>query len=617
MCLCGMPGVAGRLSAAVRLPKLVGDRMVLQRDTELKIWGWADPGERVTVRFRGAHYYAEADSLGRWHAMLPPQEPGGPFLMEINEKVIRDVLVGDVYLCGGQSNQETPIERLVEKFPEIPVSNNHMIRHYKGPYQEDVEGVKDDLAGDAVWHSATASEVMNWTSLAYFFAVEVYERYKVPVGMLVSSKGGTDIEAWIDQDHLTDFPRLRVDREALAAQKEALRDKGAGLWYRPDFDDSGWDEVEVPGTWDETGIRTRGCVWYRKNFELPSSMVGRHAKLYMGRMSDCDSVFVNGTFVGTTAYFGPPRKYDVPAGVLVEGVNNVTLKLTALNGHGEIVRDKPYRLQGDDAAVDLSATWKYKVGFDRKEAEQYAGRLSNLRRAGSALYNGMIYPLHDWKVKGVIWYQGENNAGRAGEYAPLLKSLIAGWRATFGMPDLPFLLVQLPNYMARRERPGDSGWARLREAQFNVARSVPGTALAVTYDVGEWNDIHPLDKKSMARRLFLGARKLVYGEKLVASGPMYEGMEVNGNRVILSFTDVGRGLASRDGKELKHFAIAGADRNFVWAEAEIKGNKVVVHSPEVEHPVAVRYAWSDNPEEANLCNKDGLLASPFRTDNWN
>ena len=617
MCLCGMPGVAGRLSAAVRLPKLVGDRMVLQRDTELKIWGWAEPGEKVTVRFRGAHYYAEADSLGRWHAMLPPQEPGGPFLMEINEKVIRDVLVGDVYLCGGQSNQETPIERLVEKFPEIPVSNNHMIRHYKVPYQEDVEGVKDDLAGDAVWHSATASEVMNWTSLAYFFAVEVYERYKVPVGMLVSSKGGTDIEAWIDQDHLTDFPRLRVDREALAAQKEALRDKGAGLWNRPDFDDSGWDEVEVPGTWDETGIRTRGCVWYRKNFELPSSMVGRHAKLYMGRMSDCDSVFVNGTFVGTTAYFGPPRKYDVPAGVLVEGVNNVTLKLTALNGHGEIVRDKPYRLQGDDAAVDLSGTWKYKVGFDRKEAEQYAGRLSNLRRAGSALYNGMIYPLRDWKVKGVIWYQGENNAGRAGEYAPLLKSLIAGWRATFGMPDLPFLLVQLPNYMARRERPGDSGWARLREAQFNVARSVPGTALAVTYDVGEWNDIHPLDKKTIARRLFLGARKLVYGEKLVASGPMYEGMEVDGDRIILSFTDVGRGLASRDGKELKHFAIAGADRNFVWAEAEIKGNKVVVHSPEVEHPVAVRYAWSDNPEEANLCNKDGLLASPFRTDNWN
>ena len=617
MCLCGMLGVADRLSAAVRLPKLVGDRMVLQRDTELKIWGWAEPGEQVTVRFRGAHYYAEADSLGRWHAMLPPQEPGGPFLMEINEKVIRDVLVGDVYLCGGQSNQETPIERLVEKFPEIPVSNNHMIRHYKVPYQGDVEGVKDDLAGDAVWHSATASEVMNWTSLAYFFAVEVYERYKVPVGMLVSSKGGTDIEAWIDQDHLTDFPRLRVDREALAAQKEALRDKGTGLWNRPDFDDSGWDEVEVPGTWDETGIRTRGCVWYRKNFELPSSMVGRHAKLYMGRMSDCDSVFVNGTFVGTTAYFGPPRKYDVPAGVLVEGVNNVTLKLTALNGHGEIVRDKPYRLQGDDAAVDLSGTWKYKVGFDRNEAEQYAARLSNLRRAGSALYNGMIYPLRDWKVKGVIWYQGENNAGRAGEYAPLLKSLIAGWRATFGMPDLPFLLVQLPNYMARRERPVDSGWARLREAQFNVARSVPGTALAVTYDVGEWNDIHPLDKKTMARRLFLGARKLVYGEKLVASGPMYEGMEVDGDRVILSFTDVGRGLASRDGKELKHFAIAGADRNFVWAEAEIKGDKVVVHSPEVEHPVAVRYAWSDNPDEANLCNKDGLLASPFRTDNWN
>ena len=195
----GMSCVGNEAGAVVKLPSLVGDRMVLQRETDLKIWGWADPGEKVTVRFRGAHYYTEADGQGRWHVMLPPQLPGGPFLMEVNEKVIRDVLVGDVFLCGGQSNQENPIERLVEKFPEIPVSNNHMIRHFKVPYQDDVRGVKENLAGSGVWHSATASEVMNWTSLAYFFATEVYNRYKVPVGMLVSSKGGVWNSRILDQ----------------------------------------------------------------------------------------------------------------------------------------------------------------------------------------------------------------------------------------------------------------------------------------------------------------------------------------------------------------------------------------------------------------------------------
>ena len=612
--LAGLVG-GGEGWAAVRLPKLVGDRMVLQRETELKIWGWADPGEKVTVRFRDTPYYTEADGTGKWHVMLPPQQPGGPFLMEVNEKVIRDVLVGDVYLCGGQSNQETPIERLVEKFPEIPVSNNHMIRHYKVPSQDVTDGVREEIAGDAVWHSATASEVMNWTSLAYFFATEVWNRYHVPVGMLVASKGGTDIESWISQERLKDFPRLLVDEEAVRKVKESRQDKGSSRWNQKDFDDSDWAETEVPGTWDERGIRTKGSVWYRKTFDLPSSMVGRHARIYMGRMADGDSVFVNGRLVGTTSYFGPPRKYDIPAGVLVQGKNNVTLKLTAMNGHGEIVPDKPYVIRGDEDSVSLCGTWKYKTGFDRTGVEEYVERLRQQKMVGSGLYNGMIYPIRDWKVRGAIWYQGENNAGRAGEYAPLLKSLIADWRESWQMPDMPFLLVQLPNYMKKYDRPTDSGWARLREAQLQAASEVSHTALAVTYDVGEWNDIHPLDKKSVAQRLFLGARKLIYGEKVVCSGPIYKGMEVDGDRVVISFTEVGRGLASRGGG-LKHFAVAGEDRKFVWADAVIRGNKVIVSSKDVKHPVAVRYAWSDNPSDANLCNKDGLLAAPFRTDNW-
>lgn len=604
-----------QLSAKVRLPRLVSDRMVLQRDTELDIWGWADPGEKVTVRFQGRHYDTETGADGCWHVLLPPQQAGGPFVLEVNEIVIRDVLVGDVWLCSGQSNQETPIARLTDKFPEINVSNNHMIRHYKVPTQ-DVKGeLREEIAGNAGWHSAIASDVMNWTALAYFFAQEAYEHTHVPVGMLVSSLGGSAIESWISQEHLKEFPQLLVDQAAFDSLKLARQDRGAGRWQLPECDDSDWATMTVPGYWRENGADIRGTVWCRKTFDVPASMAGRHARLYMGTMVDSDSVFVNGTFVGFTSYTYPPRKYDIPAGVLREGKNVIAVRLTANGGDGGFVKDKRYAIVGDEAEIDLTGTWRYKTGIDQSEVQRLSARLANLDRTGSGLYNGMIYPIRHYRVKGAIWYQGETNAGNPAPYADYLKALITNWRELWQWPDMPFLLVQLPNFMEKKDRPTDSGWARIRDAQFRTALSVPHTELAVTYDAGEWNDIHPLDKKTVAHRLFLGARRLVYGEKVNASGPLYKDMQVDGDRIVLSFTETGRGLACR-GKELKHFAIAGEDRKFVWAKAVIRGNKVVVSSPEVKHPVAVRYAWSDNPSDANLCNKDGLLASPFRTDNW-
>lgn len=604
-----------QLSAKVRLPRLVSDRMVLQRDTELDIWGWADPGEKVTVRFQGRHYDTETGADGCWHVLLPPQQAGGPFVLEVNEIVIRDVLVGDVWLCSGQSNQETPIARLTDKFPEINVSNNHMIRHYKVPTQ-DVKGeLREEIAGNAGWHSAIASDVMNWTALAYFFAQEAYEYTHVPVGMLVSSLGGSAIESWISQEHLKEFPQLLVDQAAYDSLKLARQDRGAGRWQLPECDDSDWATMTVPGYWRENGADIHGTVWCRKTFDVPASMAGRHARLYMGTMVDSDSVFVNGTFVGFTSYTYPPRKYDIPAGVLREGKNVIAVRLTANGGNGGFVKDKRYAIVGDEAEIDLTGTWRYKTGIDQSEVQRLSARLANLDRTGSGLYNGMIYPIRHYRVKGAIWYQGETNAGNPAPYADYLKALITNWRELWQWPDMPFLLVQLPNFMEKKDRPTDSGWARIRDAQFRTALSVPHTELAVTYDAGEWNDIHPLDKKTVAHRLFLGARRLVYGEKVNASGPLYKDMQVDGDRIVLSFTETGRGLACR-GKELKHFAIAGEDRKFVWAKAVIRGNKVVVSSPEVKHPVAVRYAWSDNPSDANLCNKDGLLASPFRTDNW-
>ena len=613
--LCLSLTMSAQTPGKITLPKLISDKMVLQRDVELDIWGWADPGTWVTVRFNGGYYEAQAAEDGTWNVTLPPQKAGGPYLMEVNEIAIRDVLVGDVWLCSGQSNQETPIQRLTEMFPEINVANNNMIRHYKVPTQDSKEALQEEIAGDIKWISGVSSEIMSWTALAYFYAQEAYAKTGVPQGMLVSSLGGSEIESWISQEHLKEFPRLILDKEALKAFEDANKDKGEGVWNLLDFDDSDWATMQMPGTWRENGLNVRGTVWMRKDFDLPAEMDGRHAKLSMGTLVHNDQVYVNGVYVGSTGYEYPPRRYQIPAGVLREGKNTIAVRLNAPAGNGEFVKDKPYKLIGDAAQIDLTGTWKYKVGTDMAEAMQYADRLKNRKNVGSGLYNGMIYPLRNYKVKAAIWYQGESNSGRPHEYNALMTSLIENWRELW--PDMPFLLVQLPNFMQKHPQPTDSGWARIREAQLQAFKNIPNTALAVNYDIGEWNDIHPLNKKTLAQRLFLGARKLVYGEKVTASGPIYKDMKISGNKIIITFTETGKGLAIRGGeKALKHFAIAGDDQKFVWADAVIKGNTVVVSSKDVPQPVAVRYAWADNPDDANLINKEGLLASPFRTDDW-
>ncbi|MDM1296328.1 beta galactosidase jelly roll domain-containing protein [Sphingobacterium sp. N143] len=606
---------AGLSSAAIRLPALIGDRMVLQRDTELKIWGWADRGEKITVRFRGKSYFTEADSAGNWAIRLPAQKAGGPELLQVNEIAVRDILIGDVWLCSGQSNMETPIERLVERFPEINNSNNHMIRYFKVPTQHARDGQKE-IADGGRWYSAVASEVMSWTALAYFYAQQSYAHTGVPVGMLVSSLGGSTIESWISQDQLKEFPRLLLDRPALDSMRLAQQDRGIRDWIKPNWDDSSWPTFTVPGLWRDQGIDRRGVLYFRRSFQLPAALEGRYATLYLGTLVDSDSVFVNGQFVGATGYMYPPRKYTVPAGILHVGHNNVTVRLRSQTGNGGFVEDKSYRLVVNDHEIKLTGEWKYQVGMDLDLVNSYLPRLKNLKESGSQLYNAMIYPIKDVAVKGVIWYQGESNTDEPQKYEKYLRLLIKDWRLTLQRPELPFLLVQLPNYMRKQEHPSESGWAGVREAQFKVTREVPYTALTVNYDIGEWNDIHPLNKKDLASRLFLAARKLVYGEKLVSAGPTYQHMEIRDNKIRLFFTDVGSGLASRDGPVLKHFAIAGADRHFVWAEAVIKGNTVVVSHKDVPHPVAVRYAWGDNPADANLINKEQLLASPFRTDSW-
>lgn len=618
LCAAALLLLAGTADAKVRLPKVVSDCMVLQRDVELNVWGWADPNEKVTVRFDGQHYFTQADAEGNWAVKLQPHKAGGPYLLQVNEIIIRDVLVGDVWLLSGQSNQETPVERLVDKYPEINFANNHMVRLYKVPTQETPGELHEDIAAGERWHSGVAWDIMNWKALAYFYAFEAYEKTGIPQGMLVSSLGGSAIESWISEEYLLKIPTFAEQKAASDKSKADQQDKGEGKWQAEKLDDSDWTTVEMPQYLSTAGI-SNGVIWFRKTVDIPASMDGRHAIIYMGRLVDGDEVYVNGTLVGTTSYFGPPRKYNIPAGVLHEGKNVVAVKLTANAGDAGFVPDKPYKIVGDEAVIDLTGTWKYKVGRAAQARMGGfpgfgGGRGANFTGAG--LYNGMIYPLLNYNVAGVIWYQGESNAGRYNAYEELLTTLIANWRADFKDPDMPFLICQLPNYMDKYDYPTDSDWARLRETQLKVSQKVENTALAVCYNTGEYNDIHPLNKKDLAKTLFIDAKSLYYKDaKVLASGPTYKDMKIDGNKIIISFTNVGGGLKAVGGK-LEHFAIAGADRKFVWADAVIKGNTVIVSSPEVQEPVAVRYAWADNPDNANLTNKEGLLASPFRTDDW-
>jgi sialate O-acetylesterase len=369
--------------------------------------------------------------------------------------------------------------------------------------------------------------------------------------------------------------------------------------------------MQLPGYWADNGLAgVNGVVWFRKDIDVPAAMAGAPAKLMMGRIVDMDVVYVNGVQCGTTGYQYPPRRYEVPAGLLKAGKNTITVRVVNNSGRGGFVLDKPYTLTGAGQVIDLKGAWKFKLGF----ASQPIASTTFFQYKPGGLFNAMIAPLLNYNIKGVIWYQGEADAAKATAYFKLFPAVITDWRQRWQQGNFPFLYVQLANFMEAKTQPAESDWALLRQAQLK-ALQVPNTAMAVTIDVGEWNDIHPLNKSTVGQRLALAAQHLAYGDKaIVYSGPIYKSAKVQGNKMELSFSNIGTGLDAKGGEELKYFSIAGADKKFVWAKARIINNKVEVWADEVPHPVTVRYAWADNPEGANLYNKEGLPASPFTTE---
>lgn len=616
--------------AKVKLATVLSDGMVLQRDKPIKIWGTADAGERIIIEFRKKQYETTASLNGKWQTELIATKAGGPFEMKVNNLLIKDIFVGDVWLCSGQSNMELTAARVMDRFgDEICTDENEMIRYVKTPYGNNVNKPQDDIS-PMHWVSLNRKTAPSFSALAYFFAKEMWEETKVPIGIINSSWGGSSIEAWMSEDALQNFSEQLRERDIYKSDEyrklcnqassliskfwsESLYQGDKGLndsirWYSPEYVDSNWQEVNVfstsLGTINNHPIR--GSHWFRQEVMLTSEQAVQPAVLRLGCLIDADSVYVNGIFVGTTAYQYPPRIYPIPSSVLKVGKNQITIRLIS-SERPAFINDKPYCLAWKNDTIHLSAIWKYRTGC---EMPPKAPSIS-FQNVPTGMYNSMINPLRKLSFKGVLWYQGESNTGRPDKYEALLTSMIKDWRDKLENKDLPFFIVQLANFMQTHSQPINSNWAALREAQRKVTLKVPNTALAVAIDLGEWNDIHPLNKKDLAKRIALLAKKMVYGHKnIVYNGPICSSMSVEGTKVILSFKTGTNDLLQVS--ELKGFAIAGDNGHFYWAKAQIiDGNKVLVWSDKVPRPIKVRYAWDDNPKDANLKNKLGLPASPF------
>jgi len=630
------------LLADVRLPSIVSDGMVLQRDATIKVWGWADPGERVSVAFRKQQLAATADADGQWSVQLEPLTAGGPETMEIkgaNAITLRDVYVGDVWIASGQSNMTHYFGRWQERYAqEIAEAHFPDIRQFQVPTTAVLSGPLDDAPG-VTWVEATPENVLDFTVIGYFFARKLHERYGVPQGIIMTCVGGTRIEAWTSEEGFREFPDILAtiarnqDQDYVDAINAAARagrggggprvetDRGlAGpvKWFDPAYEPLNWKRIHVPGYWEDQGVRDlNGVVWYRREIDIPAAMVGVDVDVKLGRIRDADELYVNGRRIGNTTYEYPQREYTIPAGVLHAGTNLFVVRVTNSGGKGGFIPDKPYFLRAAGHTVELSGDWAYKVG-DVFAPPRGGGAFRpgiNAQSQPASLYNGMIAPFTNYGIRGFLWYQGESNAGNPADYRWLQPNLIADWRAHWGMGDLVFLIAQLPNFMEVDYLPAESNWALMREAQLDAALADPHTGIGINIELGEWNDIHPGNKKPVGERLALQAMELSYGETdIVSSGPIFRAQEIKGNQIVLHFDHGGGGLVSTNGEPLAHFAIAGADKYFVWGQAEIVGDTVVVSSPDIPAPRYIRYAWADNPDFANLGNAADLPAASFRTD---
>jgi sialate O-acetylesterase len=645
--VCGL-GICAQ--AEVSLPNVLSDNMVLQRERAVPIWGNAKAGETITISFRDQSVSTVTKEDGKWRLNVPTGKAGGPFEMTIegkNKITLKNILVGEVWVCSGQSNMQMQVVSVKNAQEEIAQANYPEIRLFTVPC---VAAAAPQANCNGCWTACSPQTVPNFSAVGYFFGRDLYQHLKVPIGLINTSWGGTNSETWTPREVIMNVPGFERLKSALTAMeandggKEYFRqltewekathredpgNTGFGKgWAKVDADMKDWKTMSLPGTIDKLNDRSNfeGVVWFRKDVTVPEKWAGKDLVLSLGTIDDFDVTYFNGTEVGKidrTAEnsWNIQRNYKIPASLVKAGRNVIAIRMVdnfSLGGFTGKPEAMKLSFNDQEPVIALAGDWNYRIEAEIIPVESKIGKpepsggLGNVN-SPCALYNSMIYPLVPYAIQGAIWYQGESNAGRPYEYRTIFPEMIKGWRNVWGQGDFPFLFVQLANYMAIQPAPSESNWAALREAQTMTLDAAPNTGMVVIIDIGETSDIHPKNKQDVGKRLALAAKAKAYGENITYSGPIFNSMTVQDNKAVIRFRHVDGGLAARDGGELKGFAIAGADKKFVWAKAKIEGDTVVVWSDEVTKPVAVRYAWADNPI-CNLINKAGLPASPFRTD---
>ncbi|MDP3311726.1 sialate O-acetylesterase [Lutibacter sp.] len=629
------------INAQVTLSKIFADNMVLQRNTPIPVWGTAKANEKIEIRFNNQIKKTKADKNGKWIIRLDNETAGGPFVLMIKAKntiEIKNVLVGEVWLCTGQSNMEWSVEQSNDFKNELASANNPMIRHIK--IDKEVNSLpQNSVNSKNSWQVCDSTTVGSFTAIGYFFAKNLYNEIKIPIGLINSSWGGTNIETWISREgfessdefkemisrmpkiDLDSLSKLKVkgfDKRIEALQGAKINAAVASTFKESGFNDSKWPELNTPQVWEEQSLgEFDGVVWLRKSITLSADVSNKSAVLELAKIDDEDITYVNGVKVGGMERWDSKRKYTIPVGILKEGTNIIAVRVVDNGGGGGIYGDSAdLKLTIGNTIIPLSGKWKFQVESIKSS--------TNENSLPSLCYNAMINPLIPYAFKGVLWYQGESNAGRSFQYRKAFPLLINDWRKKFltaeqtgNQDNFPFYFVQLASFSAGGNSNEGCGWAELQEAQ-TLTLSLPNTGMVVTTDlVTNPRDIHPTNKQGVGKRLAALALNNLYQKPMVCSGPMYQSMEITGNQVIVSFNDIGSGLSTPDRYGyIKGFEIAGEDQVFHDAKAYIKNNKIILFSDKVPNPVAVHFSWVGDASESNLFNKEGFPAVPFRTDEW-
>jgi sialate O-acetylesterase len=622
----------------VKLPGFFGDHMVIQRSQPVPVWGWSSPNEEIVAKFNQQQKGTIADKNGRWRLVLEPEPAGGPYELSIQGKtgiIIHDVLVGEVWLCSGQSNMELELKSAKDADMEISFADYPEIRHIKIPLT--VSGTPKEDISSVKWDVCSPKTAGDFTAVGYFFARELVKRLHVPVGLINSTWGGTMVETWISRGSFEKSPefksfaasmnsqnmefvikerQLKLESQVKLLEKKIRDTIPENEWKNPGYNSQDWPGISVARNWENQPLGLAGLdgiVWYRREIDLDSNTANRPITLSLSKIDDNDETYVNGVLAGSTRNWSEKRVYHVPIGVFKPGKNIIAVRVEDTGGGGGFYEDSTLvNLKTENGIIPLGDNWHFRIA---KIAGNGGGVGPN--DYPSLLFNSMINPLIPYAIRGVLWYQGEANTNRAYQYRTAFPLMITDWRQHWGEGNFPFYFVQLASFNADNgNSEKGSSWAELREAQ-TYTLSLPATGMSVTTDIGEPNDIHPKNKQDVGLRLSAIALNNIYGKPMEYSGPVYESMNVQGNKVYLNFTHTGSGLMVKDKYGyIRGFEITGSDHQFHYAKAFLENNRVVVYSEEVATPVTVRYAWSDDNGDANLYNFEDFPAVPFRTDQW-